>query len=132
MFVFSNLIQKSFWIKVWVWCKVNWKFLLGLIIPIALSIFLRRGRASEILAKGRELKSKQMEAELEAYKLKISLEEKAREEHAAAIENANQVHDESVKELEKNLSEIEADINSPEKATEALSQKFKLNNLDDE
>ena len=63
------LLQKSFWLKIWVWCKVNWKFLVGLAIPIAVSIIMRKGRASEIFAKGQEAKAKQLEKDLLAGKI---------------------------------------------------------------
>ena len=47
----SALIAKAFWKKVWEWCKINWKFLLGISIPIIISILMRKGNAAKIFQK---------------------------------------------------------------------------------
>ena len=131
-FTLRYLLQKSFWLKIWAWCKVNWKFLVGLAIPIIVSIVMRRGRAAEIFAKGQEVKVKQLELELEAIDLQADLEAKAKADHANSIDKAAEERIRALEELEKEADRVRGMINSPTKATEALADKFKLKNLDKE
>ena len=109
----------------WDWCKINWKFLLGVSIPIIISILMRRGNAAKIYKAAAEARKKELEVsrvahELESKKKKLALElhdEKVKEvvkEHTEKINQANQRHQETLEE-----------IDTADKATQAIKDKLK-------
>lgn len=132
LFSVDQLLQKTFWLKAWAWSKANWKFLLGLAIPIAISVFLRRGKAAEILAKAREVKAKQLAVEIEAIEKQAHLREQALKDHGRAISNAEEERAKAIADLQERADEIKKSIDEPAKATEAIADRFNIENLDKE
>ena len=119
----SAFLTKAFWVKSLEWCKINWKFLLGISIPIIISILLRRGNAAKIYKKASETRKKQLDVLNEVDKLESSQKQKAQEEFISTVEDVTNRHEEALRLVVDNEREILKNIDSAEKATEAIKKK---------
>ena len=126
------LLTTSFWKGVWIWCKANWKFLLGISIPLVLSIVLRRGKMISVLKKGIEARDKLIETERQAAGLETSLKDQATDDFVKDMRDIQEKYDKDLAELEEKRSEAENLDLTPDQATEALADKFNLRKVDDE
>ena len=79
----------KFWKKLWIWLKVNWKFLLGLAIPIVISVILRKKNTISILKKASESKQQHFETEMKAAGLEADLKNAAHQQHAESLKKIN-------------------------------------------
>ena len=113
---------------IWGWCKANWKFLLGLAIPIVIAVIFRKGPSLhklfkaartahdselETLRRSHEEEIAAREAALENYKSTL-----AEVERRAAEEN-QELDSKKRKEIEKLLKNKDTD---PEEITRRLSE----------
>ena len=46
--------------KVWGWCKIHWKFFLGISIPIIISILIRKGNSAKVYKKAADIRNQQL------------------------------------------------------------------------
>ena len=115
-----NLFTLVFWKRVWIWCKVNWKFLVGISIPIILSILLRKGNISSILKKANEAKEEQLKIEREAHGLEASIKADAQKEYLRSVNRITREHEESMELIQKNEKKNIESISTAEDATTAL------------
>ena len=120
----SAFLTKAFWVKSLEWCKINWKFLLGISIPIIISILLRRGNAAKIYKKASETRKKQLDVLNEVDKLESTQKQKAQEEFISTVEDVTNRHEEALRLVVDNEREILKNIDSAEKATEAIKKKL--------
>ena len=67
-----KLLTLTFWKSVWIWCKVNWKFLVGFALPVLAGILLRKNKQNEILKKGLKFRKDQLLIEKEAAGIETS------------------------------------------------------------
>ena len=91
---------------------------------------MRRGNASEVYAKAKASKLKHLEAELAANNLKEELISRAESNHSEAVRLAEEKRLRALQRLSKELDDTESELDSPEKSTAAIADKFNLENLD--
>ena len=103
---------------VWGWCKVNWKFLLGLAIPIVIAVVFRKGPS---LGKVFQVAKDSHNGELESLK-------RAHEEEIAAREAALENYKKMLQEVERQAAEKNQALDS--KKRKEVEQLLK-NNTDD-
>lgn len=130
--MFQPLLTKAFWQGLWIWCKANWKFLLGVSIPIVLSILWRKGNAAAVMRNGIAARDELIEAERKAAGLESNLKQKASEEF---VDSMKELEDKYRKDLEKTEKERkiseDRDLTADE-ASEELADKFHLRLVNDE
>ena len=97
MLMFSWLAVKSFFKKVWAWCRKYWQLLLGLLIPCLIWL-LTVGRNSY---KMREV----LDRVQEDHKKEIDVINSSYEEEKKARELAEKRYEEAVREAEKKFAE---------------------------
>lgn len=113
------------WLKyAWGWCKVNWKFLIGFIIPVVICILVRNKNEKDILKKGLEFREKNLDIERKAAKLGKDLDEKARKDLEARKSEIALEHENKISDIQRNHLRLVKDIDTPEKATEAIKKKL--------
>ena len=44
-----TILTKAFWKGLWIWLKANWKFVLGVSIPVLLYLVSRKGNINRVL-----------------------------------------------------------------------------------
>ena len=113
------------WLKyAWGWCKVNWKFLIGFIIPVVICIIVRNKNEKDILKKGLEFREKNLEIERNAAKLSKDLDKKAREDLEKKKSEIASEHENKMSDIKRNHLRLVKDIDTAEKATEAIKKKL--------
>ena len=127
-----SVFTAVFWKEAWIWCKVNWKFVLGLAIPITLSILARRGNMKKVLQASLRAREQQIEIERRAAGLESKLKDEATETFVDEVNRINNKHDSSLIDLAEERRKRENSITDPEDATKELSERFDLDNLDDD
>lgn len=128
----SPILTAVFWKEVWVWCKVNWKFILGLSIPIVLSILARRGNMKAVLRKALETREKELEIERKAAGLESSLKADAQKDFVNDVKDINNKANEDLINLDEQRKELQDSLTDPEEATKRLAEKFDLENKDED
>lgn len=99
------LSVKTFFKKLWAWCKKNWKFFVGAAIPIIALILLgRKKEATRLLERVREDHKKEIEAI-----------ESAREEERKKLQEANQKYRKTIEDIEKKYKELSKDLDEDKK-----------------
>ena len=71
--------------KAWVWCKINWKFLLGVSIPIAVGIILRKNNTAEVFKKAAEIRKKELDILNQTNKIENRRKSESNVEHREKI-----------------------------------------------
>tara|TARA_A100001515_G_scaffold123876_2_gene107914 strand:- start:469 stop:861 length:393 start_codon:yes stop_codon:yes gene_type:complete len=127
-----ELLSLVFWKKVWNWCKVNWKFLVGFAIPCIVLYFLNQKKAQKILKSGLEFRKKQLGVDQRAADLETAGIKKNAEEFAERVEEVTTRHDEALRQLDDNAQARRKELggSDPARLTEELADKFNLNNGD--
>ena len=110
--------------KVWSWCKINWKFLLGVSIPIIVGIILRKNNAAEVFKKASETRKKELDILNKSHQIEQNKKSIANQQHREKISNILQEHDADIEEIERKEKLRIKEINSAEKATQALKEKL--------
>tara|TARA_Y100001973_G_C5182394_1_gene325663 strand:- start:358 stop:729 length:372 start_codon:yes stop_codon:yes gene_type:complete len=111
--------------KTWEWCKIHWKFLLGISIPIVVSILLRKGNTVKIYKKAAEAKKSQLNALQQSHDLETKKKQEAQSEFINSVNKINLEHEEVLKKLAKAEQEKINKINTAEEATEAIKERLK-------
>ena len=109
----------------WGWCKVNWKFIVGFAIPVIVCIILRNKNEKEILKKGLEFREKNLEIERKAAKLSKDLDNKAKIDLESKKSEITLEHENKTSEIKRNHLRLVKEIDTAEKATEAIKKKLK-------
>ena len=120
----SALITKAFWLKVWNWCKINWKFLLGISIPIIISILLRKGTAAKIYKKASETRKMQLDTLEKSHVLEASRKGEAQKEFLDAMDRVNHNHADTMRRIAEQEKKQLNEIDTAEKATKAIKEKL--------
>ena len=114
------------WLKyAWGWCKVNWKFIIGFIIPAVICIILRNKNEKEVLKKGLEFREKNLEIEKKASALNKDLNDKAKENFENKKSDISLEHENKLSKIQKKHLRLVKDIDTAEKATDAIRKKLK-------
>lgn len=127
-----SIFTAVFWKEVWIWLKVNWKFILGLAIPITLSILARRGNLKKILQASLRAREQQLEIERRAAGLETKLKGEATETFVDEVNRISDEHNSSLIDLAEERRKRENSITSPDDATRELADRFDLENLDED
>ena len=118
-----RLATVKFWI--WIWCKVNWKFLIGFGIPIILGIIFRKNKQVNILKKGLEFRKNQLEVEQIAAGIKDVEQKKAFKDFVDQNEKIENSLEDALNEIESKKIESLANLTSAEKVTEEINKRIK-------
>jgi len=110
------------------WCRVNWKFLLGISIPVALILVGKKINLKEIWAKAKEDKEKEIEIINKANQSQVNTIKDAVSDYQEDVKEAEEVHGEqteilavTTKKERDRISELDA-----EGATDELNNRFDL------
>jgi len=110
------------------WCRVNWKFLLGVSIPVALILVGKKINLKEIWAKAKEAKEKEIEIINKANQSQVNSIKDAVSGYQEDVKEAVEVYGEeteilkvTTKEERDRISELGA-----EGATNELNNRFDL------
>ena len=109
----------------WDWCKINWKFILGISIPILISIIMRRGNSTKIYQQAAETRKKELEISKAAHALESDKKRLANNKHDNQVNKIIDHHQKEVNRINAEHDKILTDINSAEKATQAIKDKLK-------
>ena len=128
-----QLLTLSFWKKIWTWCKINWKFLVGFAIPCIVLYFLNQKKAQKILKSGIEFRKKQLDVAQRAAELESAGIERNAEGFANRVEEVTTRHEEALQKLDKNNQARRNELGGTDAAvlTDALAEKFNLENKDE-
>ena len=127
-----QLLTLSFWKKIWTWCKINWKFLVGFAIPCIVLYFLNQKKAQKILKSGIEFRKKQLDVAQRAAELESAGIERNAEEFANRVEEVTTRHEEALQKLDNDVQARRKELGGSDAAsvTEELADVFNLNNGD--
>ena len=127
----SSLI---FWKKVWTWCKVNWKFLVGFALPCVVLFFLNQRKAQKILRKGIEFRKAQLNVAQRASDLESDGKKRNAEEFVTRVEEVTARHEEALRSLDDTARARRSELGGSDatKLTDALADKFDLQNKDEQ
>ena len=117
-----NVFSLIFWKKIWIWCKVNWKFLLGISIPIIVSIVARKGNIAKIMKSAKEAKEEQLKIERKAHGIESEKKQEATKEYIEKIDEILKTHEENIELANKKEKKSISNISSAEEATEAIKK----------
>jgi len=120
-----RLATAKFWKSIWIWCKVNWKFLIGFGIPIILGIIFRKNKQVNILKKGLEFRKNQLEVEQIAAGIKDVEQKKAFKDFVDQNEKIENSLEDALNEIESKKIESLANLTSAEKVTEEINKRIK-------
>jgi len=126
------LLTKVFWKGLWIWCKANWKFLLGFSIPVVLAIIWRKGNATSIMKKGIEARNELIESERKAAGLESKLKTEAADAFVDSMKDLQDKYDKDLKKIDSDRKDAESRDLSADEASEELADKFKLRLVKDE
>ncbi len=118
---------KSAFKKLWVWCKRNWKFLVGLAIPAIICLLTRRSfDYSEINKRIQEDYQKEINVIEESHTLEKENSELARKKYAEAVAAIEKKYVEEEKKLSQTKKKeikkvIEENIDNPDEITRRLA-----------
>tara|TARA_B100001123_G_scaffold395251_3_gene476680 strand:- start:2111 stop:2518 length:408 start_codon:yes stop_codon:yes gene_type:complete len=122
------LAVKSATKKVWVWCKRNWKFIVGLAIPLVIGLLARRSfDYNKINERIQEDYRKEINVINESHKIEKENNELAHEKYRDAVKQIEEKFAAEEKELtqakKKEIKKIiKENIDDPDEITRRLSQ----------
>jgi len=119
-----QILTLTFWKAIWIWCKVNWKFLVGFGIPVVIGILLRQGKQSAILKKGLEFRKKQIEIERQAAGIEKSATTEAIAQHVEENQRIEVEHLDALDQIEKDRKEKLQDLSSADKVTAEINKRL--------
>ena len=128
-----QLLTLAFWKKIWTWCKINWKFLVGFAIPCILLYFLNQKKAQKILKAGLEFRKEQLGVDQRAADLETAGIKKNAEEFAERVEEVTTRHEEALRKLDDSDQARRKKLGGSDAAdlTDVLAEKFDLDNGDE-
>ena len=126
------LLTKAFWHGAWIWCKANWKFLLGFSIPVIFAIIWRKGNVAAIMKKGIAARNELIETERNAAGLENKLKDEAVGEFKESMKNLQEKYDKDLEKIESERKEAESRKLTADEASEELAEKFDLRLVEDD
>jgi hypothetical protein len=120
-----RLLTIAFWKSVWIWCKVNWKFMVGLAIPIASGMLIRKNKKARVLKSGLEFSKDQLLVEKEAAAIEIKGKDEAVKDFLSENSKIEEDHRASLEGIEDNRKEKIDSLSSAEKVTEEINNRLK-------
>ena len=108
----------------WKWCKVHWKFVLGITIPVVISILVRNGNEKKIIKKALEVRNKELEADNKSTKQELNAKLDAQKKYNDSVQAINKRHADKISDIEKKEKETLDSIDSADKATAAIKEKL--------
>ena len=120
-----QLLTLTFWKSVWIWCKVNWKFLVGFGIPIVVGILLRKNQQTNILKKGLEFRKEQFEIERKAAGIEKAGSDQAVKEYLKENERLESENLKTQEQIEKDRKERLKELSSADKVTEEINDRLR-------
>ena len=128
----ASFLTKAFWQGVWIWCKANWKFILGFSIPIILAIIWRKGNAAAIMKKGIQVRDELIASERKAAGLESQIKEDAQKEFLDTMKDLEEKYDKDLEKIKSEQKEKENRDLSAEEASREIADKFRLRLVSDE
>tara|TARA_A100001015_G_scaffold321048_1_gene449846 strand:+ start:3452 stop:3835 length:384 start_codon:yes stop_codon:yes gene_type:complete len=127
------MLSLLFWKKVWNWCKVNWKFLVGFAIPCVVLYLLNQKKAVKVLQAGLEYRKKELDVVQRASDLESARVKQNAEEFADRVEEVSHRHEEAFRKLAKDGEARRKELGGSDTAelTSRLADKFNLENKDE-
>jgi len=119
---------KSFFQKIWLWVKRNWKFITGLTIPVAVWLLTRRSNnMSEIIERISDDYEREIDVIETAHSEKILAHKKATERYHDAIVQVEDRYHHADRELDKKKRKeivklIKDNKNDPDEITRKLAE----------
>lgn len=124
----SLLKLKTFFKKLWAWCKKNWKFLVGLSIPLIIGIVAGRSPgARKIISRIREDYKKEIDVIDKSHEKELLDRAAATEKYIEVIEKVEEKYKEEKKDLDnKKRDEVKKILrdhkDDPDEITKRLSE----------
>jgi hypothetical protein len=128
----QSLLTKTFWHGAWIWCKANWKFVLGVSIPVILTIIWRKGNAAIIMRHGIRARDEMIVAEREAAGLEIKLKDKASDNFVDSMKDLEDKYRTDLDRIEADRIAAEGRDLTADDASRELSNKYHLRLVEDE
>ncbi len=127
------MLSLLFWKKVWNWCKVNWKFLVGFAIPCIVLYLLNQKKAAKVLQAGLEYRKKELDVVQRASDLESARVKQNAEEFADRVEEVSNRHEKAIQKLHKDGEARREELGGSDTAelTEKLANEFNLENKDE-
>ena len=127
-----SMLKIAFWKSAWNWCKVNWKFLVGFVIPCIILYWVNQKKAQLILKKGLEFRKKQLDVVQRAADLESAGVKRNAEEFATRVEEVTTRHEEALRKLDSDNQAQQENLGGSDATvvTRELANKFNLNNND--
>ena len=127
-----EILSLLFWKKVWNWCKVNWKFLVGFAVPCIILYFFNQRKAQKILKKGIQFRKDQLDVAQRAAALESAGVKRNAEEFATRVEGVIGKHVEALRDLDRRSQDRRSELGGADatQVTEELAERFNLKNGD--
>ena len=110
--------------KSWEWCKIHWKFFLGISIPIIVSIILRKGNIAKVYKNASETKTKQLKVLEATHDLETRRKDTAQKDFINKTSEVLEVHEQTMEAIAENKKNTIKDIDTVEEATAAIKDKL--------
>lgn len=110
------------------WCRINWKFLLGVSVPIILILIGKRIDLKQAWNQAKRDKEKEIDIINKSHKTEAQLKEEATKKYVSDIKNALIAHGEAIEDLNEKTEEDKKKIieSGAEGATDAVNDRFDL------
>ena len=119
-----QILSITFWKAIWIWCKVNWKFLVGFGIPIVIGIILRKNNQTKILKNALEFRKEQMKIEKEAAGIAENISQEAIQTHLERSQEIRDDHNSELKKIKEETSEKLNDLDTADKVTKEINRRL--------
>ena len=123
---------KASLVKVWAWCKANWKFLLGAAIPVLLMIIFRKGDYKAVWEAGKKAKDDELEAVERTLRNESRKKTEAAQSHIEEVRKAREDEKKRIESAKKEASQLKDNLSKDdqEELTKRLAALGGANNLD--
>ena len=110
------------------WCRVNWKFLLGVSVPIILILIGKRIDIKEAWDQAKKDKEKEIDIITKSHKTETDMKAEAVAAYQGDVKDALQEHGDAVEKLSETTKEKRDTISGldAEGATDRLNDRFDL------
>lgn len=110
------------------WCRINWKFLLGVAVPIVLILIGKRINIKEIWKQAKEAKEKEIEIINKANQSQVNSIKDSVSDYQEDVKEAEEVHGEQTEILAVTIGKKRDRISGldAEGATDELNDRFDL------
>ena len=130
----GKILTKQYWDKVWKWCKINWKFIVGFILPFFIFYFIYIKKSEKVILEGIKFRKKEIDILNNINKVESDKRNEIANEFKDSIDKINEEHDINLKRAKEKAKKEKEEIESSNviDITERLANKFDLDNKDTE